>query len=166
MSAVATAALTAATVFATAVPSAAAGDQPSFSATPDPAKPGESVLLSVSGGCEARSATANSDAFESQVTLSTGSAGIYTGTAKIRSGTEEGSYTVDVDCEGGQSRYTLNVSGSTMPSPHPRPTRGSHAGVGGSVGDGSAWAAIGLGAGLVAAVWGAVWFQARRSDEH
>ncbi|MEU5688342.1 hypothetical protein DEJ48_38345 [Streptomyces venezuelae] len=166
ISAVATAALTTATAFTIAVPSATAGDQPSFSATPDPAKPGDDVVLSVSGGCEAESATARSDAFESQVTLSTGSAGIYTGTAKIRPSTQAGSYDVDVDCEGGVSSYSLDVAGSVMPSPpHPMPTRGSHAGIGGSGGGGSDWATIGLGAGLVGAVWGAVWFRVRRPED-
>lgn len=168
ISAVATAALTTATAFTIAVPSASAGDQrqPSFSATPDPAKPGDSVILSVSGGCEAESATARSDAFDQPVTLSTGSAGIYTGTAHIRSSAEAGSYDVDVDCQGGESTYTLNVAGSVMPNPpRPMPTRGSHAGVGGSSDGGSDWATIGLGAGLVAGVWGAVWFRTRRSDE-
>lgn len=166
VSAVATAALTTVTAFTIAVPSAAAGDQPSFSATPDPATPGEDVVLSVSGGCEAESATADSDAFESQVTLSTGTAGIYTGTAKIRPSTQAGSYDVEVDCEGGVSSYSLDVAASVMPSPpHPMPTRGSHAGIGGSGGGGSHWAIIGLGAGLVATVWGAVWVKARRPEE-
>ncbi|MFI7320367.1 hypothetical protein [Streptomyces venezuelae] len=166
ISAVAIAALTTATAFTVAVPSATAGDQPSFSATPDPAKPGDDVVLSVSGGCEAESATADSEVFESQVTLSTGSAGIYTGTAKIRPSAQAGSYDVEVDCEGGVSSYTLNVAGSVMPSPpHPMPSRGSHAGIGGSSGSGSNWATIGLGAGLVATVWGAVWVKIRRPEE-
>ncbi|MFJ2772476.1 hypothetical protein [Streptomyces sp. NPDC087300] len=168
--AVALACLTTASALSVAVPMAVAGDQPTFSATPNPAKPGDSVILSVSGGCEADSATASSDAFEGDVTLSTGSAGIYTGTAKISSTVRSGDHEVRVDCEGGVSAYQLTVSaGSTTPTPmptmpNPLPDRGVHAGTGGSH-SGLDPAHLAGGAGLVVAAAGYAVYKMRRPRE-
>ncbi|MCX3064029.1 hypothetical protein [Streptomyces beihaiensis] len=113
--------------------------QPSFSVTPDPAVPGSSVTVSVSGGCTARSATATSSAFAEKVELSTGSAGIYTGTADIRKTAVTGTATVTVTCgDGGTSTYDMKVradgdGGRRRPDDH-RPAgtlpKGVQAGVG------------------------------------
>ncbi|NEB76014.1 hypothetical protein G3I40_12390 [Streptomyces sp. SID14478] len=162
-------ALTTASALTIALPSAYAGDQPSFSASPNPAKPGDSVILSVSGGCDADSATASSDAFDGDVTLSTGSARVYTGTAKVSSTVQAGSYNVDVDCDGGTSTYSFTVSGAVVPTPmptmpNPLPNRGVHAGVGGSQG-GMDPAYIAGGVGLVSAAGGYAWLRSRRPRE-
>ncbi|WP_119290297.1 hypothetical protein [Streptomyces sp. YIM 130001] len=168
ISAAATAALTTVTALSLAVPSAFADEQPSFSATPNPAKPGDSVILSVSGGCQAESATATSEVFDSVVPLSTGSAGIYTGTAKIRSGASAGAHPVQVDCEGSVSSYSINISASTTSTPtptatptNPAPSRGVQGGLGGSSDD-LPLAPIALGSGLIAALGGTLWFRNRR----
>ncbi|RFU87580.1 hypothetical protein DY218_06400 [Streptomyces triticagri] len=166
ISAAATAALTTVAAVSFAVPSAFADEQPSFSATPNPAKPGDSVVLSVSGGCQAESATASSAVFEQVVPLSTGSAGIYTGTAKIRSGASAGAHPVQVDCAGSVSSYSISITGSgtTSPTPSPvspAPSRGVQGGLGGSSDD-LPVAPIALGTGLIAALWGTVWFRSRR----
>ncbi|MEV3861400.1 hypothetical protein AB0J38_44725 [Streptomyces sp. NPDC050095] len=84
-------------------------DKPSLSITPDPAVPGSTVIVSVSGGCTATSATATSTAFSEAVQLSTGSAGAYTGTATI-SESATGTHTVNVSCaSGGTSTHSISV---------------------------------------------------------
>ncbi|MFM9370068.1 hypothetical protein [Streptomyces sp. Da 82-17] len=129
---------------------AVAGEQPSLSITPSPAPPGASVVVSVSGGCSASSATATSDAFTGSVPLSTGSAGIYTGNATIKSNATPGRHTVDVACPGGgTSTYSITVAGSASPSASPAPARGVRGGLGGAQ-DGTTGTDIAIGAGLVA----------------
>ncbi|CAM5695618.1 LPXTG cell wall anchor domain-containing protein OS=Streptomyces alboniger OX=132473 GN=CP975_01255 PE=4 SV=1 [Streptomyces alboniger] len=120
-----TAALAAAALTVVA-PQALADPQPSLSITPSPGKPGQSVVVSVDGGCTADSATATSDAFTRSVPLSTGSARVYTGNGTIRSDARPGSHDVSVSCPGGAtSSYTITV-GSAAPG------RGVHAGTGGT----------------------------------
>lgn len=126
---------------------AVAEPQPSLSITPSPAPPGSSVVVSVSGGCTADSATATSDAFTASVPLSTGSAGIYTGNATIKPTATPGSHNVSVACPGGAtSTYSITVSGS---SASPAPARGVRGGVGGAM-DGTTGTDIAIGVGLVA----------------
>ncbi|MBW5423476.1 hypothetical protein GKQ77_18200 [Streptomyces sp. BG9H] len=113
-------------------PQTQAGTQPSLSITPSPGKPGQSVVVSVSGGCTAASATATSGAFTQSVPLSTGSAGIYTGTGTIRPDARPGSHTVNVACPGGAtSTYAITVAGAAA-TPTTAPDRGVRAGTGGS----------------------------------
>ncbi|MCX3058256.1 hypothetical protein [Streptomyces beihaiensis] len=165
LTAVLTTTLTAA-AFAAAVPSASADEQPSFSTTPSPARAGQSVILSVSGGCDSAGAVASSDAFTSSVTLSTGSAGIWTGTATVRSDAAAGRYDVDVSCQGGGvSTYSMTVTGAVTPTPtRPVPTQGVRAGVGGSQG-GADLGRLGGGAALVVAAGGYMWLRTRRGRE-
>ncbi|MDI3387875.1 hypothetical protein QIS99_16955 [Streptomyces sp. B-S-A8] len=118
---------------------AVAGPEPSLSITPSPAPPGASVVVSVSGGCTASSATATSDAFTARVPLSMGSAGVYTGNATIKSDAAPGTHKVDVACPGGgTSTYTIQVA-----------ARGVRGGLGG-VQDGTTGTDIAIGVGLVA----------------
>ncbi|MGW7086642.1 hypothetical protein ACWGH2_24550 [Streptomyces sp. NPDC054871] len=103
---------------------------------------------------------------QEKVTLSTGSAGFYTGTATVRDSAEAGEYNVDVDCAGGVSSYTLNVAGGVMPHPpRPHPTRGSHAGAG-DTNDGVNLGYVGGGVMLIAGVGGYAWSRSRRTGEH
>ncbi|MBM7172091.1 hypothetical protein JQK87_27585 [Streptomyces sp. G44] len=103
--------------------------EPSLSITPSPGRAGQSVVVSVSGGCAAASATARSNAFTQNVLLSTGSAGVYTGTGTIRADARPGSHAVSVSCPGGgTSTYSITVAGATAPE------RGVRAGGGGSHG--------------------------------
>ncbi|NBE52569.1 hypothetical protein [Streptomyces boluensis] len=123
---------------------AVADEQPSLSISPSPGTPGESVVVSVSGGCSASSATATSDAFTTSVPLSTGSAGIYTGNATIRRNATPGSHSVSVACPGGAtSTYTITIGRST---PEPLGVRG---GLGGAQ-EGTTGTDIAIGTGLVA----------------
>ncbi len=102
--------------------------EPSLSITPSPGRPGQSVVVSVSGGCTAPSATARSNVFTQNVQLSTGSAGVYTGTGTIRADARAGTHAVSVSCPAGRSTYSITVAGATTPE------RGVRAGAGGSYG--------------------------------
>ncbi|MEU1024308.1 hypothetical protein ABZ366_19870 [Streptomyces sp. NPDC005904] len=136
-----------------------AGGQPSLSITPSPGRPGQSVVVSVSGGCHAPSATARSDAFTQNVQLSTGSAGIYTGTGTIRPDAHAGTHTVHVSCPGGgTSTYSITVAGATTPTPE----RGVRAGTGGSRGVDAGY--VGAGVALVLAAGGYTVYRTRRRE--
>ncbi|WP_399920635.1 hypothetical protein [Streptomyces kanamyceticus] len=129
--------------------------EPSLSITPSPGRPGQSVVVSVSGGCTADSATARSNAFTQNVQLSTGSAGVYTGTGTIRADARAGSHTVSVSCPGGgTSTYSITVAGATTPE------RGVRAGGGGSHGADVVY--IGAGVALVLAAGGYTAYRLRR----
>ncbi|QEV16315.1 hypothetical protein [Streptomyces alboniger] len=142
------------------VPRTQAGTQPSLSITPSPGRPGQSVVVSVSGGCTAASATATSDSFTQSVPLSTGSAGIYTGTGTIRSDARPGSHTVDVTCPGGgTSTYSITVAGAAATT---APDRGVRAGTGGSRTAESVY--VGAGVALVLAASGYTVYRMRRRE--
>ncbi|MDI3406246.1 hypothetical protein [Streptomyces cavernicola] len=127
---------------------AVADEQPSLSITPSPGRPGGTVVVSLSGGCSASSATATSDAFTGSVPLSKGSAGVYTGNATIRSNATPGNHTVDVDCPGGAtSTFTIRIA-SASPTSSPTPT-GVRGGLGGAQG-GTTSTDIAIGVGMVA----------------
>ncbi|MDG4860912.1 hypothetical protein P8605_22550 [Streptomyces sp. T-3] len=135
---------------------ALADDQASLSINPSPGVPGSTVVVSVSGGCTASSATATSDAFTASVPLSTGSARIYTGTATIKSTATAGTHSVNVDCPGGgTSTYAITVGSSTT-------VKGVRGGLGGSV-DGMNTTELAAGSALLAAaVVGGVFVVRRR----
>ncbi|MGV9884122.1 hypothetical protein [Streptomyces sp. NPDC003006] len=139
----------------TTVPDARTDGQPSLSINPSPGRPGQSVVVSVSGGCAAESATASSDAFTESVPLSTGSAGIYTGTGTIRADARAGSHSVNVSCPGGgTSTYSITVAGATSPE------RGVRAGTGGSLGTDALY--VGAGVALVLVAGGYTAYRMRR----
>ncbi|UFQ13771.1 MULTISPECIES: hypothetical protein [Streptomyces] len=129
--------------------------EPSLSITPSPGRPGQSVVVSVSGGCTAPSATARSNVFTQNVHLSTGSAGVYTGTGTIRADARAGTHAVSVSCPGGAtSTYSITVAGVTAPE------RGVRAGAGGSYGVDTV--CLGAGIALVLAAGGYTAYRLRR----
>ena len=143
-----TAALTAA-AFTVVAPQALADPQPSLSITPSPGRPGQSVVVSVDGGCTADSATATSDAFTASVPLSTGSARVYTGNGTIRSDARPGTHEVSVACPGGAtSSYTITVGAAGS-------GRGVRAGTGGSQDNDGIYVAGGVALVLAACGFGA-----------
>ncbi|NEA53801.1 hypothetical protein G3I60_06405 [Streptomyces sp. SID13666] len=135
-----------------------AADQPSLSVTPSPAMPGSTVVISVSGGCTASSASATSEAFTGKVELSTGSARIYTGTTTIRSAIKAGTYSIDVACPGGAtSTYRFEVGTAS---------KGARTGLGGSVGGMNTGRIAGGIALLGVAAGGVVMLRRRRADHN
>ncbi|MCF3135755.1 hypothetical protein [Streptomyces olivochromogenes] len=90
-------------------PAAHAADGADVSVTPSSPAPGGTVALRV-GGCDARTATAVSDAFAGDLTLS-GSGGTLTGESRVRTSAAAGPHDVTITC--GATRLTGTITVST-----------------------------------------------------
>ncbi|MDT0574276.1 hypothetical protein RM704_43660 [Streptomyces sp. DSM 3412] len=131
-----------------------------FGVTPSAVAPGGQVILRVDG-CHRRT-TVSSGVFDA-VSIPRGrSSATATVDADARPGTV---YEVTFQCGDESGRTDLTIIG-VHPTRHPghHPTRGSHAGAGGTVA-GFDLSEIGLGAALVAGSLGVAWHWSRRRPE-